>query len=337
MPFEEVLTIKYELVVIISLQLITNFIFFFKKHEVCRFNQLSDLTAVDYPERDNRFEIIYILLAMGYNQRLRIKTYIGESQAVHSISDALLSSNWAEREMWDMFGIFIYLHPDLRKILTDYGFDTFPLRKDFPTIGYFDLRYSDFKKIVIKSSFKVSRMSFKPNRFKSIFNVPRRSFSSSGLPDLLNGIDVETGSMLVIVVFCIVGIAYFQYEKYVKPKASGVKPEKPEDLPEDVTNALPEKLPENFTEIYFTEIFFFILFIYFLIFCYWLGYPYTKLFILDAWAKIKKKIIPILSSMAFVRSDFDFILEPLNFKKMMKPPDYVLRAQEISKNKKKLL
>ena len=113
------------------------------------FNQLSDLTAVDYPERPNRFEMVYQLLSMRNNMRLRILVAVGEGQAVPSATTVYSAANWAEREAWDMFGIFFAGHPDLRRLLTDYGFEGHPLRKDFPLTGHVEVRYDDTQRRVV--------------------------------------------------------------------------------------------------------------------------------------------------------------------------------------------
>ena len=104
------------------------------------FNQMSDLTAVDYPERPERFEMVYQLLSMKNNMRLRVCATVGEGQAVPSMTSVYAAANWAEREAWDMFGIFFAGHPDLRRLLTDYGFEGHPLRKDFPLTGHVEVR-----------------------------------------------------------------------------------------------------------------------------------------------------------------------------------------------------
>ena len=116
---------------------------------VASFNQLSDLTAVDYPDRPERFEMVYQLLSMKNNMRLRILMPIGEGQAVPSIVGLFSAANWAEREVWDMFGIFFAGHPDLRRLLTDYGFEGHPLRKDFPLTGHVEVRYDDTLRRVV--------------------------------------------------------------------------------------------------------------------------------------------------------------------------------------------
>jgi len=113
------------------------------------FNQMSDLTAVDYPERPERFEMVYQLLSMQNNMRLRLLASVNEGQAVPSITSVYGSANWAEREVWDMFGIFFAGHPDLRRLLTDYGFEGHPLRKDFPLTGHVEVRYDDTQRRVV--------------------------------------------------------------------------------------------------------------------------------------------------------------------------------------------
>ena len=113
------------------------------------FNQLSDLTAVDYPERPERFELVYQLLSMRNNMRLRLLAAVGEGLAVPSVTTVFGAANWAEREVWDMFGIFFAGHPDLRRLLTDYGFEGHPLRKDFPLTGHVEVRYDDTLRRVV--------------------------------------------------------------------------------------------------------------------------------------------------------------------------------------------
>ena len=105
------------------------------------FTQLSDITAVDFPERPERFELIYQLLSVKWNQRVRLITSLGEGEIAPSVTALFTSANWAEREIWDMFGIFFDGHGDLRRLLTDYGFEGHPLRKDFPLTGHVEVRY----------------------------------------------------------------------------------------------------------------------------------------------------------------------------------------------------
>ena len=113
------------------------------------FTQLIDLTAVDYPDRKDRFVVVYQMLSMHNNMRLRLVATVGEGQAVPSATGVFLAANWAEREVWDMFGIFFAGHPDLRRLLTDYGFEGHPLRKDFPLTGHVEVRYDDSQRRVV--------------------------------------------------------------------------------------------------------------------------------------------------------------------------------------------
>ena len=121
----------------------------FRDDRQASFTQLIDLTAVDYPDRKYRFDMIYQMLSMQNNMRLRLVAAVGEGQAVPSATSVFLAANWAEREVWDMFGIFFAGHPDLRRLLTDYGFEGHPLRKDFPLTGHVEVRYDDTQRRVI--------------------------------------------------------------------------------------------------------------------------------------------------------------------------------------------
>ena len=114
-----------------------------------RFEVLIDLTAVDYPERERRFDVVFHLLSMSRNQRVRVKTELREDEPIASITGVYPAADWFEREAFDMYGIFFEGHPDLRRILTDYGFHGHPLRKDFPMTGYVEVRYDDELKRVV--------------------------------------------------------------------------------------------------------------------------------------------------------------------------------------------
>ena len=122
---------------------------FLKNDRDCRFSTLIDITGVDYPERPRRFDVVYHLLSMYQNHRIRLKAAIREDEMVPSITGVHPSANWFERETFDMFGIIFTGHPDLRRILTDYGFRGHPLRKDFPTTGYTEVRYDEAQKRVV--------------------------------------------------------------------------------------------------------------------------------------------------------------------------------------------
>lgn len=116
---------------------------FLKDHHHAQFLNLCDLTAVDVPTREYRFEIVYMLLSVRFNARIKVKTYTDELTPIDSITPVLPAANWYEREIWDMYGVYFSNHPDLRRILTDYGFEGHPFRKDFPLSGYVELRYDD--------------------------------------------------------------------------------------------------------------------------------------------------------------------------------------------------
>jgi NADH-quinone oxidoreductase subunit C len=128
---------------------IAGFVDFLKTDGTCKFSSLVDITAVDYPDRPKRFDVVYHFLSMYQNHRIRLRVSIREDEMVPSITDVHPSANWFEREVFDMFGILFSGHPDLRRILTDYGFRGYPLRKDFPTTGYTEVRYDEEKKRVV--------------------------------------------------------------------------------------------------------------------------------------------------------------------------------------------
>ncbi|GGF58986.1 NADH-quinone oxidoreductase subunit C [Paracoccus acridae] len=138
-----------ELTVTSTLSSIVDLIEFLRSDSSCRFSTLIDITAVDHPERVQRFDMVWHLLSMYQNQRIRVKVAIREDEVVPSITRIHPCANWLERETFDMFGILFSGHPDLRRILTDYGFSGFPLRKDFPTTGYVEVRYDESEKRVI--------------------------------------------------------------------------------------------------------------------------------------------------------------------------------------------
>lgn len=126
-----------------------SFVDFLKADRRCRFSTLVDITGVDYPDREARFDVVYHLLSMYQNHRVRLKVSLRETEVLTSITEVHPSANWFEREVFDMFGIIFERHPDLRRILTDYGFRGYPLRKDFPTTGYTEVRYDEAQKRVV--------------------------------------------------------------------------------------------------------------------------------------------------------------------------------------------
>lgn len=115
----------------------------------CLFKQLMDVCGVDYPEDERRFAVVYHLLSMKHNQRVRVKVRTDEDTPVPSVTGVFSTAGWFEREVWDMYGVFFTDHPDLRRILTDYGFEGHPLRKDFPLTGFVEVRYDDEQKRVV--------------------------------------------------------------------------------------------------------------------------------------------------------------------------------------------
>ena len=138
-----------ELTVEIRANALPGFIEFLKTDTGCRFTTLVDITAVDWPEREARFDVVYHLLSMWQNQRIRVKCAVDEGAMVPSITGVHHAANWYEREVFDMFGILFADHPDMRRLLTDYGFRGHPLRKDFPTTGYTEVRYDEVQKRVV--------------------------------------------------------------------------------------------------------------------------------------------------------------------------------------------
>jgi len=144
-----------ELTVDVAPANIKAFVEFLKSDATCKFSTLVDITAVDYPERAKRFDVIYHFLSMYQNHRIRLRVSIREEDVVPSIVDVHPSANWFEREVFDMFGIIFSGHPDLRRILTDYGFRGHPLRKDFPTTGYTEVRYDEELKRVVYEPVKL--------------------------------------------------------------------------------------------------------------------------------------------------------------------------------------
>ena len=132
-------------------------ILFLKTNSNTKFNQLIDITAVDYPERDIRFKIVYLFLSIEKNQRLILDLFVKENEFVSLLTSVFPSANWMEREVFDMYGIKFKDHPDLRRILTDYGFSGHPLRKDFPLTGHNEVRYSEDDKKVVYEPVKLEQ------------------------------------------------------------------------------------------------------------------------------------------------------------------------------------
>ena len=130
---------------------------FLKTNNETKFRQLIDITVIDYPERNKRFDVVYLFLSHEFNQRIVLKYSISENEVIPSLTSSFPSANWMEREVFDMYGVSFKDHPDLGRILTDYGFEGHPLRKDFPLTGHSEVRYSEDEKKVISEPVKLEQ------------------------------------------------------------------------------------------------------------------------------------------------------------------------------------
>jgi NADH-quinone oxidoreductase subunit C len=146
-----------ELIITVQRASIVRVMTFLRDDSSCQFKQLIDLCGADYPSREERFEVVYNLLSLKHNLRIRVKVNTDEDTPVPSLSEVFSAAPWFERETWDLYGIFFSDHPDLRRILTDYGFEGHPLRKDFPLTGYVELRYDDEQKRVVYEPVKLTQ------------------------------------------------------------------------------------------------------------------------------------------------------------------------------------
>jgi NADH/F420H2 dehydrogenase subunit C len=159
LPFwiQNIVIVKNEIIIYTSTKHLNSLISFLYYHTNTLFQTIPDITAVDYPDQKLRFEVIYNLLSPIYSARIRIKILAGEADPVPSLVNIFPGANWMERETWDMFGIYFYNHPDLRRILTDYGFEGFPLLKNWPLSGYMEVRYDDEQKRVIYEPIEITQ------------------------------------------------------------------------------------------------------------------------------------------------------------------------------------
>jgi NADH-quinone oxidoreductase subunit C len=146
-----------ELMVLAKPDAIVRVLTFLRDDPQCLFKVLMDLCGADYPEREQRFDVVYNLLSLKHNQRVRVKVMTDEATPVPSVIPVFSAANWFERETWDLYGVFFSGHPDLRRLLTDYGFQGHPLRKDFPLTGYVEVRYDEEQKRVIYEPVKLTQ------------------------------------------------------------------------------------------------------------------------------------------------------------------------------------
>tara|TARA_B100000315_G_scaffold260653_1_gene323730 strand:- start:718 stop:1371 length:654 start_codon:yes stop_codon:yes gene_type:complete len=149
--------INGELVLHTSRDALIKVMTFLKDDVNCQFKLLMELCGVDYPEREERFDVVYCLLSLTQNTRIRVKVSTDETTPVPSLTSVYSSAGWWEREAWDLYGIYFSDHPDLRRIMTDYGFEGHPLRKDFPLTGYVEIRYDDEQKRVVYEPVKLAQ------------------------------------------------------------------------------------------------------------------------------------------------------------------------------------
>ena len=155
LPLNNVYFFFDELVIVVKLKFLLNTLTFLKYHTYCQFDTLVCISGVDYLQRSNRFELNYELLSLRFNKRLRVKVFINELDVVNSCGNLYSSGYWHESEVWDMFGVFFKNHTNLKRILTDYGFEGYPLRKDFPLSGFIEIKYSDSENRIITESLKL--------------------------------------------------------------------------------------------------------------------------------------------------------------------------------------
>lgn len=165
-PIENAKILGDEIVIVVHPKNLYSAINFFKNHVLCQYNVLSAISGTDYPERENRFEVAYELLSTHYNRRLRVKTFVNEFTPIASVTAIYPSANWWEREIWDLYGVFFQNHPDLRRLLTDYGFQGHPMRKDFPLSGYVEVSYDEKLKRVITQPLELTQ-EFRSFDFRS--------------------------------------------------------------------------------------------------------------------------------------------------------------------------
>ena len=171
-----------ELTLSVPASSIKEVLLFLRDHTSCQFKVLIDICGVDYPEREARFEVVYHLLSVSLNQRIRVKLSVNDGDTVPSIVSIFDAANWYEREVWDLYGVIFTDHPDLRRILTDYGFEGHPLRKDFPLSGFVQVKYDDSEKKVVNEKVNLVQ-DFRKFDFESPWEGPEYNFNDNDLED----------------------------------------------------------------------------------------------------------------------------------------------------------
>jgi len=156
-PLKKLQIHNSDLTIVIKASDLLNVMLYLKNHMLCQFKILTCISAVDYPLKKFRFMLIYELLSLRFNVRLKVKIFAFELLSISSVSSLYLSASWYEAEIWDLFGVFFKHHPNLKRILTDYGFEGNALRKDFPLSGFIEFRYSEVKKRIIKELLEFSQ------------------------------------------------------------------------------------------------------------------------------------------------------------------------------------
>ena len=165
-PTKNIEIFNNEIILIIDHSKLVSTLLFLRDNINSQYKVLTSISGTDYPERNNRFEVTYELLSLRFNSRIRVKTYVDEITPIESSVIVYSGADWWEREIWDLFGVFFTNHPDLRRILTDYGFEGHPLRKDFPLSGYVEVRYDERQKRVLCEPLELAQ-EFRTFEFKS--------------------------------------------------------------------------------------------------------------------------------------------------------------------------
>lgn len=156
-PVKKIQIYNSEIAIVCKTKDLLDILLFLKNHVLCQFNLLSCISGVDYPQNKYRFKVVYELLSIRFNTRIRVIIFTDELCAIDSSENIFSASGWYECEIWDMFGLFFKNHSNLKRLLTDYGFEGYPLRKDYPLSGFTEVRYSDSKKRVVADSIELSQ------------------------------------------------------------------------------------------------------------------------------------------------------------------------------------